>query len=390
MILTARVVPTDDFSFAIAVELPQGNKYRHYKVPGQFVAFMLGEMNGDNAKEFAINAVRDRVKQDFGPDTDIGLIEGNEVDEQWSGHASRHIIPLPEGIFSPKVITALKQRQSKALIYEYEQNMSMLPDRVARVRDYLALRLLSTPIHYLNQLIGKANRGLQKLYGIDGIWDDAQKLWADCSPSFEFYTEDYTAAYGKYEAAAKGKFFIPFFTVYSSFYRFTKPCAYLARMAAEENIESAVEVVSKDLDVMADLGLIFGNLSMPRVVELNNVVGNGKRIYAAFAFPILDTDKLASLLGLKSLNDLKMSYVDALRGLGVGTAVHEGETTGEYPYKDQIESVVLIEGPIEARRAERQADTQKVLENAYLAQKEAEREMMARKIKEVQGLTKKD
>lgn len=341
MILNARFVPTDDMSYTLAVELPTG-KYRHYKVTHQLIHFLVEQAAGGSGQlDKVIEIVRDQVKKDFGPNYDIGVLNGNEVDDQFSGNATRRIITLPAGIFRFKTVEALKRRQTNGMTYRYQKNISVWPDFIARGLDYLTAKVLTYPIGFLNRAFAQANRLLIKAYGVETLWDGVELALQDGEAFIEDGGEqnDYFRAEAAYSKAVEGKFFFKFITTKSRFESYSKPCAYLARTCGQEDLDAAIELIGSDLDKAVDLGLVFGNLSMPKIVELNNVVGNGKKVYSVFCFFILDTDKIKELAGPGGTLDVDEDYAQSLANLGITTAVREGASSGTYPYLDEIESV---------------------------------------------------
>lgn len=367
MILNARAIPSNEFlGITIAVELPNG-LYRHYQVPH---AFTLAVTNDEQeAHDLAVDMVRDRVKQDFGQDTELGLLNKvKRVDEYKTD--SRPLVPLYTGWFSPAVIDAMKQRKAKTLLYQYNKNHSRFSDRTAMILDRLYDKFLAPPVSFLNRGIGKLNRLLQKLYGVDKMWDS---VVAEMINDFKVthdeieHTSEYYDLLKKYEAATKGKFFMPFIPQHrGSFTREVTIPIYLVRRTGEENLDRTIEMLSADLAAMERWGLIFGNLSMPMMTELTHDIGNGKRTYIVYAFPLLNTHRLLEILKLQSVFELPRNYMtDTMRSLGIGSAVFEGGAEGEIPYKDQIESVVTVGK--EVMEARRRADNDEVVK-AYKEQ----------------------
>lgn len=390
MILNAREVPaTDHLATVLSVELPNG-KYRHYQVP---LAYTIAVTESSSkAYELAINMIRERVKKDFGPDTEISVFQDlRPANQQEEG--IRAMVDLPTGWFNPEVIAALQKRQSKNLLYQYHRNMTRFSDGFAQLLDTLHWKLLETPISYINRGIGKINRLLQKVYGIDKMWD---AVTAELDNDFKVshddweHTSEYHELLKKYEAAAEGKFFIPFIPQHQgNFRREVTQAVYLARICGQEQLDETIEALSEDLNQMQALGLIFGHLAMPRMTELQNTVGNGKKVYGVFAFPLVDSNQLMYLTGAKSYADLPQGWntTKALQEFGIGSAVNEGGIAGEYPYKNELESSVLVgEEEIQARR---DADNNEVTK-AYLEQKEATKRLMERKIQQARNITKKD
>jgi len=411
MILNARIIPTSDFTFGVSVELPSG-KYRHYKVTNQLLTQLIAKEVGlsQSANDVALEAVRARVKQDFGSEYELGFVNLIEMNDLYKFHATRRMIPLPDGIFSPGVIGALRANHSTTYQFKYKKNISRLPDFLATFLDRVVQKL-APPTSFVNRLISSFNRTLQVFYGVDSLWDDAQQAFEDRMAFIGLEgTDEMTEEEKKYNEAVKGKFFVPYVPFFQPNHVTSySPTVYLARISGEEDLDKAVADISDDLDRMNALGLIFGSLSMPRVMELDNTVGNGKKVYAVFAFPLLNLKNFSKALKLD--HELTATpvrnpeedsiYVQGLRQLNIGTAVGEGETSGTYPYLDLVESEVIInnaplpetvfvkaDGTTEIVHDPDRTFRQAELEKAFLSQREKGRKIMEKKIEAAKNLTK--
>lgn len=110
-----------------------------------------------------------------------------------------------------------------------------------------------------------------------------------------------------------------------------------AIMCGEEDLAKAAEALSNDLNLLHSKELILGSLSMPKIMELANMVGNGKKVYAVFAMPIVNFKKTQKL----GFNPPTSPDIQTFLNETIGTkyATYEGAISnldGKQPYQDLI------------------------------------------------------
>lgn len=158
-------------------------------------------------------------------------------------------------------------------------------------------------------------------------------------------------------------------------------CAsYLSYTYEEQDEALAVEAMRKDLQMLADKGLIIAHLATPSTIFLADTVGSGVASKALFCFLFVDQNKLLKELGLDNI--LKMPRLP-LRELGIRSENFEGSLgyhlSSSRNY--QIEEVAVASYPIEANR---QAVIQSYLGSRELVNEIANRQRDALKDHSVQ------
>ena len=343
MTFNARIVPTSDMSFCISVQIA-ANKYRHYRIKKFFLPMKVSECLGENytlkSLDDAIDTVREQVKKDFGQAVEINLIDATPPRYMNDG------VLLPESFFSLKTLKALKQRETKSLVYQYAENASVFPDSIANFFDFLKLRLMGTPLYLINTFISKINRQLYRLYGLEQLYNEIVKSYEQVS-LLEF-TEYKSPKQEEFNKAVKGKFFLPSIVLRGSFQYKYGIALYMAIACGEDNLVSSIQTLSDELDRIEKLGILMGHFSMPRLTTTSNIVGNGKQSYVAFTFPIINIEKLDKLITTPDLEivtsqDANNNASKKLKSLGITTVCAEGEAVGGVPYIDEIESTVTLE-----------------------------------------------
>jgi hypothetical protein len=101
------------------------------------------------------------------------------------------------------------------------------------------------------------------------------------------------------------------------------PVQYMAVTCNEESMGSALNILSEDLKVLGSTNCILGCLSMPKILDLINVIDGPKR-FVVYVWPFVDCDKIAESIGKDFYSDFKCSGPDLLREIGIKSVTYEG------------------------------------------------------------------
>jgi hypothetical protein len=139
------------------------------------------------------------------------------------------------------------------------------------------------------------------------------------------------------------------------------PVTYFGIRCGEDDLYRALTELSNDLDVLGQNDLVLAHFMMPSVMELPNPIGNGKKIFAVFAMPVLDSNKMSKI------DPSSLKWV-----------CQEGELRdldGKAPYSD------LVDGPVINLFDEVKKSDQEAINQAYLEGKKAQKEFDSKKNK---------
>lgn len=96
------------------------------------------------------------------------------------------------------------------------------------------------------------------------------------------------------------------------------PVSYLVAHFKKENEDKAINLLSRDLQILAAHDVIVGNLSGPKVLCLS------EESFALYCWPFIDCNKLAASVGKNFSTDFKYDSNELLKFVGIKSVAFEG------------------------------------------------------------------
>lgn len=155
--------------------------------------------------------------------------------------------------------------------------------------------------------------------------------------------------------------------------RRVSPASYLSYTYEETDEAEAFAALRRDLQILADRGLILGHLAIPSTMYLADTVGSGVLTKAVFCFPFVDQHKLMTQLGLDSFVNMPKL---PLREIGVKSENYEGGL-GQHISNGQSYEIEEVRVDLGTSESNRKAYEQNYLENREYVNDAASRQREA-------------
>lgn len=251
--VTARLLPQTDLNIGFAIVQDDG-KVRQYYASANFLLSAGPTSESGDPVEFAFQLLKEQLAEQ---DLDVVLDRGPEV-----GSVSNfaNIKLLPESMFEPEVIESLKKVQSKTVLHQFDElTHPNLPKWFTTAFDKTIARAYAAVTGLYNSLV----------YKLMDKPDDRMEYLAELDNI--------------------SKYLLRTDITLGGYVRRVEPVSYLTTIVGEEELDNAIEELSFELSILNDAGLLMGSMVLPSIVELANPVGNGKKVYGVFAYPIINT-----------------------------------------------------------------------------------------------------
>lgn len=102
------------------------------------------------------------------------------------------------------------------------------------------------------------------------------------------------------------------------------PCQYLTVTYKKNQLDQAIELLSKDLQILGNFDCIVGNLSLPKIIHLGISKDSDFENCALYVWPFVDLQKLAQSIGKDLSEDFNYDGTELLKAAGIKTVTDEG------------------------------------------------------------------